>query len=1114
MGRGAGGAGPGFPTPPGSSGGAAAAPSATPTSAGSVAFNLGNGPQAPAGVFQPSATPTPPGTGGTGQFTTFVPRPAQPVGQPTPVGSSPYGGAPSPFVTDSYQSPVGPGSSIPLNRLSTSASALPQKPQVDPYGRTMLTQSSPAPQPGPGGYLQASTGGQPGGYQAPGYGPYSPHQHQGHQHHRNRSVSLQPNPQQLSDMPRVASNPEFARYGVMSPPGSGVPAHLAHNLSYLNSMPAMPPSMGNPQYGYPGGQPDNGYGGPYGGQQLQQNGGYGGQQAGWGDMSSSSPMGQYAPAPYGMQQQPQDRLLFDRPHAVATFGFGGKLFTLIPRRKRKLNVYQPSGPQEVDPQSDELLQGPLKIMPVNEILSKTSFMATFTSFPGPLKNASKDAVNKYVSNKASGASESEDAMADPEATQLLWSLLRVMCTHYGDLSQQDALKEVRQALLEGINPTDYNAASAAASGPLSGPALEAAVKQVEQLLLSGEREKACHAAMEAGLWGHALFLASHLNPQLYQTVCKRFAQSSISEGSPLQTLYLLLAKCPQEMLKSLQGSGGSSGTAVDRWRENLAVILANRMQGDVKVIGQLGDMLWSTQMRVAAAHFCYLVAETPFGPFENPNSRLILIGGDHKTQSRLFVSPESVQRTEVFEYAKALGNSQYTLPTFQVYKFIYAATLADLGLLQQASNYYQSISAVVKDHAGMCSPAFLAQLHAFGDRISTIAPASRTAALAPPGWLSGLVQKGLSALIGDEKSSPAAGGAAASTEKIDVQASATVSAPGPASVPMVSVVTGGSGGQQPGIPSVAGPSPVMYNPSTGAAAMNPASMPMMNPASVPMMMMNPSSGPASSSPYHQPQPVMHNPAAAHFGAPGGAPNFNGASYHSQPQPQQQPADDYEEEDLMKSAFTKPKPGEESRPGTPSSVSMDKNGGSAQANGGQKDKPAAEDKSGGDASGAGFWGRLGGLGLFRKKPTGKEMKLGQTENEFVYNEELGIWHEKGKPPPKEERGHSAPPPIMGAGPSGSGSPFPSVGGYSSGPAPLGGPDGGNQFTKYASPARGNRRYVDTFNPEPAPGSTPAAAPMSVPTPTLMPTPGMHPASPATSAPYTVFTPPMSPYQPQQ
>jgi alkylation response protein AidB-like acyl-CoA dehydrogenase len=43
----------------------------------------------------------------------------------------------------------------------------------------------------------------------------------------------------------------------------------------------------------------------------------------------------------------------------------------------------------------------------------------------------QDAILKYVSNKASGASESEDAMADPEATQLLWALLKVMCTHYG-----------------------------------------------------------------------------------------------------------------------------------------------------------------------------------------------------------------------------------------------------------------------------------------------------------------------------------------------------------------------------------------------------------------------------------------------------------------------------------------------------------------------------------------------------------------------------------------------------------------------------------------------------------------------------------------------------------
>lgn len=60
------------------------------------------------------------------------------------------------------------------------------------------------------------------------------------------------------------------------------------------------------------------------------------QPAAWGDMSHPAPGSMYM-----QQQQPmsQDRLLFDRPHAIATFGFGGKLFTLIPQRKRLLNVY-------------------------------------------------------------------------------------------------------------------------------------------------------------------------------------------------------------------------------------------------------------------------------------------------------------------------------------------------------------------------------------------------------------------------------------------------------------------------------------------------------------------------------------------------------------------------------------------------------------------------------------------------------------------------------------------------------------------------------------------------------------------------------------------------------
>jgi hypothetical protein len=111
---------------------------------------------------------------------------------------------------------------------------------------------------------------------------------------------------------------------------------------------------------------------------------------------------------------------------------------------------------------------------------------------------------------------------------------------------------------------------------------------------------------------------------------------------------------------------------------------------------------------------------------------------------------------------------------------------------------------------------------------------------------------------------------------------------------------------------------------------------MMNPASMPMMM-NPAA--AVASPY---QP--HNPATPQqFGS---QPGPSGGSQVTGPTPFYREVEDHEEEDFMKSAFTKPKPSEE-RPGTPSSASMDKNG-SAQKDGSQKDKSEAST----DASGAG------------------------------------------------------------------------------------------------------------------------------------------------------------------
>jgi hypothetical protein len=54
------------------------------------------------------------------------------------------------------------------------------------------------------------------------------------------------------------------------------------------------------------------------------------------------------------------------------------------------------------------------------------------------------------------------------------------------------------------------------------------------------------------------------------------------------------------------------------------------------------------------------------------------------------------QRTEVYEYAKVLGNSQYILLPFQPYKLIYAYMLVEVGKVSDSLRYCQACLKVLK----------------------------------------------------------------------------------------------------------------------------------------------------------------------------------------------------------------------------------------------------------------------------------------------------------------------------------------------------------------------------------------------------------------------------------
>lgn len=178
--------------------------------------------------------------------------------------------------------------------------------------------------------------------------------------------------------------------------------------------------------------------------------------------------------------------------------------------------------------------------------------------------------------------------------------------------------------------------------------------------------------------------------------------------------------------------------------------------------------------------YSYLVCFTHAGVLEEPDlSRLMLIGTNHiSNPSSFFRSTSSIQMTEVFEYAKGLnGTGLGFLPYFQLYKFMHALELADLGMTSRAARYYDAVEGAVKDAFSsgnvFASPLLLEMVQEFSDRISPQVKVSGKAESAG-GWLSKLgnslsgaaIGKGLdnfmAAAVGETITSPLV---AESTEK-------------------------------------------------------------------------------------------------------------------------------------------------------------------------------------------------------------------------------------------------------------------------------------------------------------------------------------------------------------
>ncbi|XP_055480365.1 protein transport protein Sec16B isoform X2 [Psammomys obesus] len=417
---------------------------------------------------------------------------------------------------------------------------------------------------------------------------------------------------------------------------------------------------------------------------------------------------------------PKTPMKFYNPHVSVSFGPGGQLVCVSPN--------SPADGQTalVEVHSMEVL------------LNDSVDQEEMRGFPGPLirEDIHKVDIMTFCQKKAAQCLKSESPRSRDSA--LLWQLLVLLCRQNGSMVGSDIAELLMQdcrklekykrqpTVANLINLTDDEHWPEQSSGTrnlLTGeipPSVETPAQIVEKftkLLYYGRKKEALEWAMKNHLWGHALFLASTMDPRTYNWVVSGFT-STLALNDPLQTLFQLMSgRIPKASTCCGDKQWGD-------WRPHLAVILSNQA-GDKELyqraIVNMGDTLAGKGL-VEAAHFCYLMAPVPFGHYTVKTDHLILVGSNHSQEFLKFATIEAIQRTEIFEYCQMLGRPKSFIPSFQVYKLLYASRLADYGLASQALHYCEAIGAAVLSQGGSSHPVLLAELIKLAEKLKLSDP--------------------------------------------------------------------------------------------------------------------------------------------------------------------------------------------------------------------------------------------------------------------------------------------------------------------------------------------------------------------------------------------------------
>ncbi|EIW85171.1 hypothetical protein CONPUDRAFT_97967 [Coniophora puteana RWD-64-598 SS2] len=326
--------------------------------------------------------------------------------------------------------------------------------------------------------------------------------------------------------------------------------------------------------------------------------------------------------------------------------------------------------------------------------------------------------------------------------------------------------------------------------PISTTTLTAsALDKIQEFLVRGERRKAYHYALDQKLWAHAMVIASGIDKEAWKEVVSEFLKCELgvpteAAGSPgssrewLRVVYSLFSgqgvSAVQEMIPTNNLAKQDSGLqlpapslahitpmspnfpsavttaqipseSLGKWPEIVASVISSPMGPETSaMLTALGDHLLSHQM-VEGAHCCYLLAPatSPLGGVGTPSSRIILLGSQSPGYLPTFSKEQdSIVLSEILEFALSLkpavkGQETFGgLPHLQAYKLVRAYALAELGYVQSASKYCESITASLGRPSQYLNVIMVERLKVLADRLTGAPQVDKAGS-----WIGGKVTK-------------------------------------------------------------------------------------------------------------------------------------------------------------------------------------------------------------------------------------------------------------------------------------------------------------------------------------------------------------------------------------